>query len=66
MHISNDVILGAATHSGAVLVYVEQGCVRGGFVLMPDEFVTSISALEETRKLAGLTSPPFSRSRTDL
>ncbi|ATX93184.1 hypothetical protein [Citrobacter portucalensis] len=66
MHISDDLVPGAATHTGAVLVYVEQGCVRGGFVLGADEFVTSISALEETRKLAGLTPTSFSRSLTDL
>ncbi|CAM8424395.1 TPA: hypothetical protein ACYSC8_005164 [Citrobacter freundii] len=66
MHISDNLVPGAANHTGAVLVYVEQGCVLGGFVLMVDEFVTSISALEETRKLAGLTPTSFSRSQTDL
>ncbi|MDT7178352.1 hypothetical protein [Citrobacter freundii] len=66
MHISDNLVPGAANHTGAVLVYVEQGCELGGFVLMVDEFVTSISALEETRKLAGLTPTSFSRSQTDL
>ena len=66
MHILDDVVPGASTHSGMVLVYVEQGCVRGGFVLRPDEFVTSISAMEEARKFAGLTPTPFRRSQTDL
>ena len=66
MHISNDLIPGAAGHTGAVLVYVEKGCVRGGFLLRPDEFVTSINALNETRKLAGLDAASFDRTKTDL
>lgn len=66
MHISNDVIPGAAAHSGAVLVYVEQGCVRGGFVLRADEFVISITLLEEAIKLAGLPPGALSRQQTDL
>lgn len=66
MHISDDFVPGAATHTGAVLVYVEQGCVRGGFLLRADEFVTSITALNETRIMAGLDPAPFSRSQTDL
>ncbi|BBV41349.1 hypothetical protein [Citrobacter portucalensis] len=66
MHISDDLVPGAATLTGAVLVYVEQGCVRGGYVLRADEFVTSLTLLEETIKLAGLSPGAFSRSQTDL
>lgn len=66
MLISDDLVPGAATHTGAVLVYVEQGCVHSGFLLRPDEFVTSITALNETRKLAGLDPTSFSRTQTDL
>lgn len=66
MRILNDLVPGAAVHTGAVLVYVDQGCIHSGLVLRDDEFVTSIAALEETRRLAGLEPSSFRRSKTDL
>ncbi|HHT2661493.1 TPA: hypothetical protein ACTYSP_001070 [Citrobacter freundii] len=66
MQITDELVPGAATHTGPVLIQLVAGKVQGGFVLRDDEFVTSISALNETRKLAGLTPASFSRSRTDL
>lgn len=66
MQITDELVPGASTHTGPVLIQLVAGEVQGGFVLRDDEFVTSISALNETRKLAGLTPVSFSRLQTDL
>lgn len=66
MHISDDVIPGAAGHSGPVLIYVEHGRICGGFILRPDEFVTLLTALDEARQHAGLTPCSFSHPVSDL
>lgn len=66
MHITDELVPGASAHTGPVLVYLTEGRVQGGFILREDEFVTSITALNETRKLAGLDPASFSRSQTDL
>ncbi len=66
MHISDDVIPGAAGYTGPVLVYIECGRICGGFVLRTDEFVTSLTALNEARQHAGLTPCSFSQPVSDL
>ncbi|MES0260268.1 hypothetical protein KDV51_07105 [Citrobacter portucalensis] len=66
MQITDELVPGASAHSGPVLIQLVAGKVQGGFVLRDDEFVTSISALNEARKLAGLTPASFSRSQSDL
>ncbi|EPJ9743108.1 hypothetical protein LQE22_004285 [Klebsiella oxytoca] len=66
MNISEDIVPGASTHTGPVLVYLECGEAKGGFLLMPDEFVTSLAALEEVREMAGLSSDSFKKMPTDL
>lgn len=66
MHISDDVIPGAVGHTGPVLVYLECGRICGGFVLRPDEFVTSLPALDEARQHAGLSPCSFSIQKSDL
>lgn len=66
MHISDDVIPGAAGHTGPVLVYLECGRISGGFVLRADEFVTSLAALDEARQHAGLTPCSFRHPVSDL
>ncbi|MER3188651.1 hypothetical protein ABUJ41_20255 [Salmonella enterica subsp. enterica serovar Chester] len=66
MKILNNLVPGSADHTGPVLVYLVDGNIQGGFVLRPDEFVTSLTALDETRKLAGLPASSFSRTQTYL
>lgn len=66
MHISDDVIPGATGHTGPVLIYLESGRISGGFLLRSDEFVTSLTALDETRQHAGLTPCSFSHPVSDL
>lgn len=66
MKFSDDIVPGSATHTGPVLVYLECGEAKGGFILMPDEFVTSLSAMDEARSLAGLRFASFSKGATDL
>ena len=66
MRLSDNLVPGASAHTGPVLVYLTNGQVNSGFILREDEFVTSITALNETRILAGLESMSFSRSQTDL
>lgn len=66
MQITNDVVPGTTSYTGPVLVYLNNGYIQGGFILRPDEFVTSLTALDEARKLAGLPAASFSRTQTDL
>lgn len=66
MLISDDVIPGAAGYTGPVLIYLERGRICGGFILRPDEFVTSLTALDEARQHAGLTPCSFSHPVSDL
>lgn len=66
MRISNDLVPGAADHSGPVLVLLEHGSILSGFVLAENEFVTSFEGIEEARKIAGLDPASFSRKQTDL
>lgn len=66
MHITNDDVPGALGYTGAVLVYLVDGLIQGGFILRNDEFVTSLTALNEARELAGLKPASFSRQQTDL
>lgn len=54
MQIPDDLIAGLQEHTGPVLIYMERGTAKRGFVLRKDEFVTSLRALEEARKKAGL------------
>ncbi|EMH9069151.1 TPA: hypothetical protein JAW29_002934 [Citrobacter freundii] len=54
MQIPDDLILGLPEHTGPVLIYFVKGSVVRGFALRKDEFVTSLRALEEARKKAGL------------
>ncbi len=66
MQITNELVPGASAHTGPVLIQLVAGEVQGGFILRDDEFVTSISTLNETRIMAGLDPAPFTRSLTDL
>lgn len=66
MHITDEMVPGASVHTGPVLVYLTEGQVQSGFILMDDEFVTSITALNESRRIAGLEPMTFSRTQTDL
>lgn len=59
MEIPDDLFPGFKEHAGPVLVYVKNGVVERGFPLRKDEFVTSLSSLDEARKKAGL--PPVSQ-----
>lgn len=54
MQIPDDLIPGLSEHTGPVLIYFVKGRVVRGFALRKDEFVTSLRALEEVRKKAGL------------
>lgn len=54
MHIPDDMIPGLLEHTGPVLIFIVKGIAKRGFVLRKDEFVTSLRALEEARKKAGL------------
>ncbi|EBV2387099.1 hypothetical protein F3R36_04425 [Salmonella enterica subsp. enterica] len=54
MQIPDELIPGLPEHTGPVLIYVVKGRVERGFALRKDEFVTSLRALEEVRKKAGL------------
>lgn len=64
--ISNELVPGAAEHTGPVLVYLERGRITGGFVLLHDEFVTSLATFSETRKLTQPQSSSFSKTSNDL
>ncbi|MDY8913936.1 hypothetical protein UZS93_14045 [Escherichia coli] len=66
MRIMNDLIPDAECHTGLVLVRIEEGRIIGGFVLRPDQFVTSITELEDARKMAGLSVSSYTRGVTDL
>ncbi|HGY5131725.1 MAG: hypothetical protein E6997_11710 [Citrobacter sp.] len=54
MQIPDDLIPELPEHTGPVLIYFVKGRVVRGFALRKDEFVTSLRALEEVRKKAGL------------
>jgi hypothetical protein len=54
MEIPDNLFPGVTQHTGPVLVILERGEVKRGFALRKDEFVTSISSLNESRKKAGL------------
>ncbi|EMD6815288.1 hypothetical protein ACEWB5_16565 [Citrobacter koseri] len=54
MHIPDDLIPGLPALTGPVLIYFVKGKAERGFALRKDEFVTSLRALEEARKKAGL------------
>lgn len=54
MQIPDDLIPGLPTLIGPVLIYFFKGRPERGFALRKDEFVTSMPALEEARKKAGL------------
>lgn len=54
MQIPDDLISGLSGHTGPILIYVVQGRAERGFALRKDEFVTSLRALDEARKKAGL------------
>lgn len=54
MQIPDDLIPGLSEYTGPVLIYFVKGSVVRGFALRKDEFVTSLRALEEARKKAGL------------
>lgn len=54
MHIPDDLFPGLPGHTGPVLIYIVKGRAVRGFALRKDEFVTSLRALEEARKKAGL------------
>lgn len=57
MHIPDDLIPGLTELTGPVLIYFAKGDPQRGFALRKDEFVTSLRALEEARKKAGLKLP---------
>ncbi|EIW8505110.1 hypothetical protein CWN19_22055 [Klebsiella pneumoniae] len=66
MKISNDLVPGAAEHTGPVLVYLERGQITSGFVLLHDEFVTSIATFVETRKITEYPPCSLSKNSNDL
>ncbi|EGT0647628.1 hypothetical protein JAF95_000681 [Citrobacter braakii] len=54
MQIPDDLIPGLPEHTGPVMIYIVKGRAERGFALRKDEFVTSLRALDEARKKAGL------------
>lgn len=56
MEIPDNLFPGLTEHTGPVLVYFVKGKAVRGFALRKDEFVTSLRALEEARKKAGLSA----------
>lgn len=54
MEIPDDIFPGMNQHTGAVLVYLVKGEAKRGFALRKGEFVTSLPALNEALKKAGL------------
>ncbi|POP42351.1 hypothetical protein CHU32_03710 [Superficieibacter electus] len=66
MFLTDYLVPGSTGHTGAILVTVNRGKITGGFVLRPDEFVTSLRAIDEARKMAGLSSIPLTKPSTDL
>ncbi|WP_449567073.1 hypothetical protein [Lelliottia nimipressuralis] len=57
MQIPDDLIPGLSAQSGPVLIYFVKGKAVRGFALRKDEFVTSLRALDEALKKAGLKVP---------
>lgn len=54
MEIPDNLFPGVRQHTGAVLVFIVNGEVKRGFALRKNEFVTSLPALNEALKKAGL------------
>ncbi|MES3389867.1 hypothetical protein [Enterobacter hormaechei] len=54
MEIPDNLFPGVSQHTGPVLVYLVNGEVKRGYALRKGEFVTSIPALNEALKKAGL------------
>lgn len=57
MIIPDHVVRGLSSSTRPIVLYRNEcGDVVYGFVLRPDEFVTSVKQMVEARKLAGLTT----------
>lgn len=63
MYIPDNLITELASADGPVLIYFRAGVPVSGFLLRSDEFVTSLKALEDARKKAGLPAIDYRRNK---
>lgn len=63
MYIPDNLFNGLVTADGLVLIHFRAGAPVSGFLLRSDEFVTSLIALNDARKKAGLPAIEWCRNR---